>query len=71
MNENLSLYVWKDVLCDYTCGVVFALATSADNARQQIVGGVEDWQENAVRGAMAGEPKVYNDKMIFHLWGGG
>ena len=31
------LYLWTDVLADYTPGVMFALADSADEARELIV----------------------------------
>ena len=36
MEEGLRLYVWRDVLCDYTCGVAFAIAPDADTARRLI-----------------------------------
>ena len=32
----MNLYVWEDVLTDYTSGVMFALAHSADEARDVI-----------------------------------
>ena len=32
----LKLYVWTNVLCDYTCGVAFALASSVEEARQLV-----------------------------------
>ena len=31
MTEN-KLYVWRDVLCDYTCGIAFAIAESPERA---------------------------------------
>ncbi len=34
--EKLKLYIWQDVLCDYTPGIAFAMASSEDEARQQI-----------------------------------
>lgn len=36
MDNNLSLYVWEDVLVDYTPGIAFALAGSVDEARQML-----------------------------------
>lgn len=40
MNTNLKLYVWEDVLCgDLTSGIMFALAGSADEARELIIKG--------------------------------
>lgn len=37
MTAALKLYVWEDVLCDHTCGVMFALAGSVDEARRLIL----------------------------------
>lgn len=30
--EKLKLYVWEDVLCDYTCGMAFAIAHNREEA---------------------------------------
>lgn len=32
----LNLYVWEDVLCDWTCGIVFAVAPSLQAALAEI-----------------------------------
>lgn len=29
----LKLYIWKDVLCDYSCGKIFAIADTEAEAR--------------------------------------
>lgn len=37
-NDNpLKLYVWENVLCDYSCGVMFALAHDVDEARREVI----------------------------------
>ena len=35
--EELKMYVWEDVLCDYSCGVMFALAHNVDEARREVL----------------------------------
>lgn len=35
--RRLSLYLWRDVLYDYTAGMAFAIAASADEARGMLV----------------------------------
>jgi hypothetical protein len=63
------LFVWEDVLIDYTSGVMFALAESVEEARSLIIekcGYIPDKD-------LAKEPHVYNpatEKMGFYLWGG-
>lgn len=36
-NEQLRLYVWENVLCDYSCGIMFALAHGVDEARREVL----------------------------------
>lgn len=36
----MKLYVWKDVLCDWTCGLIVALAPDLETALKLID---EDW----------------------------
>lgn len=36
MGDKYRLYIWHDVFCDYTCGVAFAIARSAAEARKAI-----------------------------------
>lgn len=33
----LKLYVWEDVLCDYTYGIMFALAHNPEEAKELII----------------------------------
>ena len=67
MKKGLKLFVWEDVLVDYTSGVMFALAESVEEARamlrtENMISITKDVQQ---------EPKVYTDKFHFALYGGG
>lgn len=33
MSKKLKLFVWEDSFCDYTCGLGFAIAKDAEEAR--------------------------------------
>lgn len=34
MRKKIKLYVWEDVLCDYTCGMICILAHNLEEARE-------------------------------------
>lgn len=63
----LKLYVWHEVLCDYTCGAMFALAESVEEARRLIV----ETGETIVDEDLEREPTVYETPVAFAIWGGG
>jgi len=65
--DNLKLFLWEDVLCDYTCGVIFALAETLDEAKE-LVNKESDYN---VDWAMKKEPRIIENKFGFSLWGGG
>lgn len=68
MNEELKLYIWEDVLSDYTSGVMFALASSVEEAREILLAKCGYLPESDLNKT----PKVYeNEKMALVLWGGG
>lgn len=81
----MKLYIWNDVLCDYTCGVLFALAENVDEARELIFNkyikdhGYKD-DGNVIENMRTHfecntkEPDEIidvNNKYAFWLWGGG
>ena len=68
MRKKLSLYVWEGVLCDYTCGAMFALAHDAEEARRVILA-----KENSssIKEGLGGEPEVITKPEGFLVWGGG
>ena len=66
MRKRLKLYVWHDVLRDYTDGIAFALAESVEEAREMVKEDV-----GCAEGEFDVEPTVYESKMVCHIWGGG
>lgn len=64
--KKLKLYVWEDVLTDYTPGIMFALAENIDQARDLI-----RKSGNILESDLAGKPNVYSSRIGFALWGGG
>ena len=71
----MKLYVWEEVLCDWTCGVVFAMAYSVEEARKLVLDKYVDpddnWEETILQFSMQEEPKVYDSPEGFRVWGGG
>ena len=66
-----SLYVWRNVLYDYSAGVIFAIATSPDEARQAVIENAEEWRRGSLAAAMATEPECYPAPYGTFLHGGG
>jgi FtsZ-interacting cell division protein YlmF len=69
MQKKLWLYVWNEVLVDYTSGVMFALAGSAEEARELIRAQYPD--SASVRRDLAEAPEEYAEPVGFAVWGGG
>ena len=67
--KKLKLFVWKEALCDYTDGVMFALARDVDEARQMLLEMHPD--SSMVRADISLDPDVYDSPFAFALWGGG
>ena len=71
----LKLYVWTDVLTDYSSGIMFALAESADHAREIIHQEYEgkSYKEATWKGTvwndLSNEPSVYDSAIGFLIWG--
>ena len=70
MAKAKKLFIWKEVLCDYTCGVIFAMASTPDEARKKVLENVKDWERPSVVAAMAEEPEVHTTSYGFSVWGG-
>jgi hypothetical protein len=62
----MKLYVWHDSCCDYTCGVMFALADSVEDARRYLMD-----EGNPDLESLKDEPRVYAGPMACVVWGGG
>ena len=68
--KKMKLYVWEGVLVDYSPGVMFAVATSAEEARQVIL---KDHNLPSVQKDLKGTPDEYDLSKPegFICWGGG
>ncbi len=65
----MKLFVWDEVLTDYTDGIIFAYAETIEDARR-IVLNTDDLQ--SVQEAIKAAPKVYDNEPVARvLWGGG
>lgn len=67
MRKKLKLYVWEEVLTDYTSGAMFALATSTNEARSLILKKCDYVPSRD----LALEPKCIEKPEGFVVWGGG
>lgn len=75
-NNNLKLYVWEDILSDWTPGIGFALAKSANHARELISPGwLNRKKDNKLMGQLDQEllqkPQIFNKPKGFSMSGGG
>jgi hypothetical protein len=72
MKSNLKLFVWEDVLENYTSGIMFALAESIDDAKDTIIKQYPLMGERSLRMVkedLEKEPEVYEDKIGFVHFG--
>lgn len=72
-HEGYRLYVWHDVLRDYTAGVIFAIARSVEEARQAVITGALQDSSCSVKHMeeeMTTEPEIYDGPAGFFLYGG-
>lgn len=63
----MKLFVWHNVLEDYTAGVMFAYANDADEARKMVL---EDCSY-VNKDELDQNPSVYENPIGFAVWGGG
>lgn len=68
--DAMKLFVWENVLKDYTSGVMFAVGRSVEEAREAVM---RADHSNAVKCDLAGEPSVFDmaEPVGFAVWGGG
>lgn len=66
--DELKLYVWGNVFCDYTCGIAFAIAHDSEEARKMIIE-----KAGYIDTDLANPPDVYklNNPIAFYVAGGG
>jgi len=65
--SNLKLFVWEDVLRDYSTGVMFALAKDESEARKLLLEQCPHLPDEDINE----QPKVVEEPYSFILWGGG
>ena len=73
--KNLKLFVWEDVLSDYTSGVMFALAKDVEQARKVILDKYKKKYgllhfEKTLQRDFASQPRVIDKAEGFYIWGG-
>ena len=66
----MKLFLWREVLSDYTHGVMFALAEDVEQARSLIKAKYEG-DGNGTLYELAREPEVFSEPFGFYLHGGG
>ena len=70
--KKMKLFVWEEVLCDYTCGVVFAMAPTKEEAlkllKKELTKDGTSWKYKEIAGE---EPIVYKGKACGYCTGGG
>lgn len=68
--KRLKLYVWDGVLCDWTCGVAFALASSPEEAKKQLLEQIDESHWDGLK--LDGEPYTeYDEPFGGFCYGGG
>lgn len=72
MRENMKLYVWDDVLCDWTSGIMFAIASSLSEAKKIIIEESGETLGRTLREDLKQKPKVYplTKPVARVVWGG-
>ena len=67
MLDNLKLYVWEDVLHDYTAGMMVALAHNANEARVLLL----EKCDYLPQADISQEPVEITEPAAFFVYGGG
>ena len=70
----MKLFVWKEVLIDYTSGIAFALAENVEDARKQIAAKYEKeegYVSSELKKDLFDEPIIIEKPEGFYIWGGG
>lgn len=69
---KLQLYIWRNIRCDYTDGIGFAIARSKEEAIEAIHAISEDWEWSAYSGELlSNEPEVHDPPYGGWISGGG
>lgn len=71
MKRNMKVYVWDNVLCDWTCGMVVIVARDDDEANRILIEhGLSEYI--SYDGNWSPQPTIVTDgPYINFVWGGG
>jgi len=70
VKKKLKLYVWENVLADYYPGIMFALASSPDNARKLIIQKNSQENKNSITPLdLSQTPRCVESQEGFIRWG--
>ena len=70
MGKNLKLYVWEDVLTDYTSGMVCILAKDLEDAKEVFMKKYPD-DGYVLKNFFGEEHEVITEPEAFYVYGGG
>jgi hypothetical protein len=65
-SRRLKLFVWENVLCDYTAGMACALAKNSEEARKLVAE-----KMGYLNRDIAAEPRIIEEAEGFYVYGGG
>jgi hypothetical protein len=69
---KLKMFVWRDVLTDYTSGIAVALAKTEEEARTVILRDAKDYERKSLGSDISGKAdEIYENPSGVHCWGGG
>ena len=72
MKKKFQLYIWRNIRCDYTGGIGFAVGRSKEEAIEAIHKISEDWEWNSYAGELlTNEPEVHDFPYGGWISGGG
>lgn len=72
-SKELKLFVWEEVLCNYTAGMMVALAPDVETARELLRAQQAKeyyYDEQRVEKDLQKAPLVCTTPVAFYIWGG-
>ena len=70
--KSIKLFIWREIRCDYTCGIGFAMASDKMAAIDAIKEASEDWEWDSYAGELlSNEPEIHDEPFGDWISGGG
>ena len=69
--KKLKLFIWREIRCDYTCGIGFAMAHTVEEAKEVIKKSSEDWEWNAYKYELDNDFEIHEAAYGTWINGGG